>query len=152
MIHFWGNKKRINHECRTKPAEILFNPSAGEDKLKNAALDGGIASMTAKCVDMCDKDLQPDLYKNIVLSGGSIMFPGFAERFKRDLYTQLKPGTHYKVTPDPSNPEPGSNWQRKHSAWIGGSMFASLDTFPKVQITKQEWEDSHENIIHRKCI
>jgi actin-related protein len=38
-----------------------------------------------------------------------------------------------KITPDPANREPGSHWQRKHAAWIGGSMFASLDTFKQVQ-------------------
>ena len=108
--------------------------------------------MTAKCIDMCDIDLQPDLYKNIVLSGGSIMYQGFSERFKKELFKELPSGTPHKMTPDPAAPEPGSNWQRKHASWIGGSMFASLDTFQKVQITKQEWEDSHESIIHRKCI
>ncbi|KAH8056823.1 hypothetical protein JL722_7036 [Aureococcus anophagefferens] len=59
---------------------------------------------------------------------------------------------HLRVVPGP-NPtgtaERGYNSQRKFAAWIGGSMFASLETFKQVRIMKQEWEDD-ESIIHRK--
>jgi len=50
----------------------------------------------------------------------------------------LFPSGGVKVTPDHANREPGSNWQRKHAAWIGGSMFASLDTFTHVSKQQQQ--------------
>ena len=60
--------------------------------------------------------------------------------------------TPYAVVPDPQGAgERGYNSQRKHGAWIGGSMFASLSTFKCVRITKQEWDDIDESIVHRKC-
>jgi actin-related protein len=37
---------------------------------------GGLSHITAKCIEMCDRDLQPDLLKNIVMAGASVMFPG----------------------------------------------------------------------------
>ena len=44
-----------------------------------------------------DKDVRNDLYANIVLSGGTTMFYGFAERLKKEVST-LAPGlTNIKV-------------------------------------------------------
>ena len=56
------------------------------------------------------------------------------------------------MVPDNKGSERGYNSQRKHAAWIGGSMFASLDTFRHVMVTKQEGEDCEESIIHRRGV
>lgn len=42
--------------------------------------------------------------------------------------------------------------QRKYAAWIGGSILSSLDTYKHIQISKQEWEDIGESIVHQKAI
>ena len=88
---------------------------------------------------------------NVVLAGGTTMLPGFCARMQQELVKAL-PDSHIRVVPGP-NPagatERGYNSQRKIAAWIGGSMFASLETFGQVKITKQEWEDD-ENVVHTK--
>ena len=33
----------------------------------------------------CDVDIRKDLYANIVLSGGTTMFPGIAERMTKEV-------------------------------------------------------------------
>ena len=38
------------------------------------------------------------------------------------------------------------------SAWVGGSMLASLSTFNFMKIRKQEYDDSHAVIVHKKCL
>jgi actin beta/gamma 1 len=38
----------------------------------------------------CDLDVRKDLYENLVLSGGSTMFPGIAERLEKEI-TSLAP-------------------------------------------------------------
>jgi actin-related protein len=127
--------------------DLLFDPD--EYGIEN--LDGGLGNMLAKSISMCDRDLQPDLYKNIVLSGGTTMIRGFSERVK----TELK-GTsegQVNVVPDSSGIEPGYNSQRRIGAWIGGSILASLDTFNKISVSKQDYEDSGSaNIVHRKTV
>merc|ERR1711939_883130 len=68
----------------------------------------------------CDVDIRRDLYANIVLSGGTTMYPGIAERMTKEL-TALAPSTmKIKVVAPP---------ERKYSVWIGGSILASLSTF-----------------------
>lgn len=38
-----------------------------------------------------------------------------------------------------------------NSAWIGGSILASLSTFQQMWISKQEYDESGPQIVHRKC-
>lgn len=83
------------------------------------------------------------------------MMPGFMERLKEDLDKISPPGASSSsssmasVIPHPTTHEPGYNAQRKHAPWIGGSMLASLSPFKQLQVTRQEYEDSGESIIHR---
>lgn len=49
--------------------------------------------------------------------------------------------------------EPGYTLQRKHAAWIGGSLMSSFETYHKtLKISRQEWEENHEEILSLKCI
>ena len=71
---------------------------------------------------------QRDLYANIVLSGGSTMFPGLKERLHKEL-TELVPETmEVKIIAPP---------ERRYSVWIGGSILSSLKTFAKLWVTSR---------------
>ncbi|KAH8071881.1 hypothetical protein JL720_11384 [Aureococcus anophagefferens] len=90
----------------------------------------------------CDVDIRKDLYCNIVLSGGTTMFPGVGERMTKEL-TALAPSTmKIKVVAPP---------ERKYSVWIGGSILSSLSTFQSMWISKAEYDESGPAIVHRKC-
>ena len=90
----------------------------------------------------CDVDIRADLYKNIVMSGGSTMYDGLAERLTKEM-TNLAPQTmEIKVVAPP---------ERKYSVWIGGSILASLSTFQQMWISKEEYDESGPGIVHRKC-
>ena len=90
----------------------------------------------------CDVDFRKDLYANIVLSGGSTMLPGFADRMQKEL-TSLAPDNIKinMITPP----------ERKYSTWIGGSVMASLPTFQSLWISKEEYDESGAFIVHKKC-
>jgi len=125
--------------------DLLFDP----DQYGLENLDGGLGDMLTKSINMCDNDLKPDLYKNIVLSGGSTMIKGFSERVRSEVEKGAG-GAALAVVPDSNGIEPGYNIQRKIGAWIGGSILASLDTFSKISVSKQDYEDSGaSNIVHR---
>ena len=145
-----GNVVYVDRECRTDCAEVLFQPSLlGGQHLSSESL--GVGEMAAAAVAKCDGDLQQDLISAVVLAGGSSMLPGFSDRVSSSISKLQHLGSRVRVIPDPQNPVSGYNSQRRHAAWIGGSMLASLPTFAQIQVTKQEWEDSHDSIIHRKC-
>merc|ERR1712008_96743 len=69
---------------------------------------------------------------NTVMSGGTTMYPGIADRMQKEI-TALAPSTiKIKIIAPP---------ERKHSVWIGGSILSSLSTFQQMWITKQEYDE-----------
>ncbi|VAH00512.1 unnamed protein product [Triticum turgidum subsp. durum] len=90
----------------------------------------------------CDVDIRKDLYGNIVLSGGTTMFPGIADRMSKEITALAPSSMKIKVVAPP---------ERKYSVWIGGSILASLSTFQQMWISKDEYDESGPAIVHRKC-
>jgi actin beta/gamma 1 len=102
----------------------------------------GIHETTYNSIMKCDIDIRKDLYANTVLSGGTTMYPGIADRMQKEI-TSLAPSTmKIKIIAPP---------ERKYSVWIGGSILASLSTFQQMWISKQEYDESGPSIVHRKC-
>jgi actin-related protein len=126
---------------RTVQAHVLGRTDGrGFFRRLDPYMDGGAAKMIHKCIQACDPDLWKELYRNIVLSGGSTMFPGLADRLLKDLLV-VAPWSAVKVISPP---------ERKYSVWIGGSIFASLSTFANYWISKEEY-DEFGPVIVRKC-
>jgi len=102
----------------------------------------GIHETAYNSIMKCDVDIRKDLYSNIVLSGGTTMFAGIADRLQKEV-SALAPDTmKIKVIAPP---------ERKYSVWIGGSILASLSTFQQMWISKEEYDESGPSIVHRKC-
>ena len=102
----------------------------------------GIHETTFNSIMKCDVDIRKDLYANTVLSGGTTMYPGIADRMQKEI-TALAPSTmKIKIIAPP---------EHKYSVWIGGSILASLSTFQQMWISKQEYDESGPSIVHRKC-
>ena len=40
--------------------------------------------------------------------------------------------------------------ERKHAAWLGGSILGSLPTMPSMWISKEEYDENGPLIVHRK--
>ncbi|CAG5129364.1 unnamed protein product [Candidula unifasciata] len=122
---------------RFRCAEALFSPPI-------PYFDSyGIHENAYICIRYCDVDIRRDMYANIVLSGGSMMFPGMADRMQKELTAHDPEALQVEVIAPP---------ERKYSVWIGGSILASLSTFHHMWITKQEYEESGSSVFHRKCI
>jgi actin beta/gamma 1 len=121
---------------RFRCAEVLFQPSfIGVEQ-------AGIHSLTYESIMKCDVDIRKELYNNTVLSGGTTMFPGIAERLHKELTALAPPTIRVKVVAPP---------ERKYSVWIGGSILSSLSTFQQMWISKEEYDESGPGIVHRKC-
>ncbi|KAM4631733.1 actin, cytoplasmic 1-like isoform 2-T2 [Discoglossus pictus] len=102
----------------------------------------GIHETTYNSIKKCDVDIRKDLYANIVLSGGTTMFPGIADRMQKETGALAPSTMKVKIIAPP---------ERKYSVWIGGSILASLSTFQQMWISKQEYDESGPSIVHRKC-
>jgi len=121
---------------RFRCPEALFQPSM-------LGLEGvGIHQTTYNSIMKCDVDIRKDLYSNIVLSGGTTMFPGIADRMTKEISSLAPSSMKVKVV---------APAERKFSVWIGGSILSSLSTFQQMWISKSEYEENGPSIVHRKC-
>ena len=102
----------------------------------------GMHELAFQSIMKCDIDVRKDLYENIVMSGGTTMYPGIAERLEKEI-TNLAPS---KMKVKINAPQ-----ERKFSVWIGGSILSALSTFATMWITKEDYEESGASIVHRKC-
>jgi len=59
--------------------ELIFKPSdVGINQM-------GLAYLIQHCISLCPEASRPHLFDNILLTGGSCLFPGFRERLESDV-------------------------------------------------------------------
>ena len=103
--------------------EILFNPGKVKAKQKT-----GIHTMCHNSIQKCDSDIRNRLYGNIIVSGGSSLFPGLERRLLKEIKALAPGGVDVKVVA-PQN--------RHQFVWIGGSILASLSSFENMWISRR---------------
>merc|ERR1711994_560145 len=75
---------------RFRCPEVLFKPSfIGKES-------DGVHTTTYDSIMKCDVDIRKDLYGNIVLSGGTTMFTGIAERMQKEIQALAPPSMKIK--------------------------------------------------------
>ncbi|KAI9591057.1 actin-related protein [Syncephalis fuscata] len=128
-----GNIVKLGPE-RFRAPEILFNPEL-------IGLEyPGIHQIVVDSINRTDLDLRRSLYGNIILSGGSTLCTGFGDRLLHDVKRLAAKDIKIKIYAPP---------ERKYSTWIGGSILASLNTFKKMWVSAEEYQEDPD-IIHKK--
>jgi actin-related protein 2 len=130
-----GRVVRLGSE-RFEAPECLFQPHLVDCE------QAGIAEMLFDVIQKTDIDIRPSLYKAIVLSGGTSMYPGLPSRLEKELkqlwLTRILGG----------NPERLPNFkvriedppQRKHMVYHGGAVLAEIMTGNEgMWLTAEEW-------------
>lgn len=133
---------------RFQAPECLFHPEL-------ANVEGeGIANVVFDCCQGMDVDNRLELYNNIVLSGGSTLFPGLPCRLEKEvtsLYTRriVRAGacnaTRLKVrVEDPP--------KREHLTFLGGAVLADvMRSQNDFWVTREEYYESGVSRCLQKC-
>jgi actin-related protein len=121
---------------RFRCPEVLFQPS------RLGLESRGIHETAFESVMKCDVDVRRDLFANVVLSGGTTMFPGLPDRVQKEIAALAPSGVRVRVV---------APAERKYSVWIGGSILASLSSFQQMWISRQDYDEVGPTIVHRKC-
>jgi actin-related protein len=121
---------------RFRCAEVLFQPSFVGKEAK------GLPELIFDSISRCDIDLRRELSANVVLSGGTTMFPGMGDRLMQELVRMCPSTVKVRVIAPP---------ERKYSVWIGGSILASLSTFQQMWLSKEEYDEVGPSLVHSKC-
>ena len=131
-----GDKPLILNEERIKCPELLFCPSLMDLETE------GIHKFTHDCIIKCDYDIRKDLFKNIVMAGGSTMFFGMKERMRKEIQA---------LAPSPMQPDVEAPADRKYSCWLGGAILSLIEKFDNMWITRKDYEEGGKQVVHRKC-
>lgn len=126
---------------RFYPAEALFNPQlCGRD-------NPSLTDLIWSSVRACHIESRKSLVANVVLCGGSSMFPGFPERLELELKNTSPPQARELVKVE-SPPE------RQFLVWQGARTFCDPNLRPMqdhLWITKAEWEEVGTRIVAQKA-
>lgn len=129
---------------RFKIAEALFDPGR-VIRGTNSGTMLGAGHVVTTSVGMCDVDLRPALYGNVVVTGGNTCLNGFIERLNRDLSIKTPSTMRFKLIAA-NGPQ-----ERRYGSWIGGSILASLGSFQQMWVSKQEYDEGGRSQVDRKC-
>merc|ERR1711939_929481 len=134
------------HNQMIRCPELMFKPSLDGKEMM------GLHELTKKTVNDCDLDVRKDLLGNVVMSGGTTMFPNMPERLQAEIQGLVPEATKVKVIAPP---------ERMISVWIGGSILASLSTFSRMWINRESnpdaqppivgYEEVGPRIVHQMC-
>jgi len=120
---------------RYRAPEILFNPELiGEESV-------GIHQCLVNSIRRTDLDLRKTLFQSIVLSGGTTLLKGFGDRLLLEVKKLAPKDIKIRISAPP---------ERKYSTWIGGSILASLATFKKMWISREEYNEDGVLAVQRK--
>ncbi|KAI2409217.1 Arp2/3 complex subunit, actin nucleation center [Ophidiomyces ophidiicola] len=163
-----GRVIRVGSE-RFEAPECLFQPHLVDVE------QPGIAEFLFNTIQAADVDVRSSLYKAIVLSGGSSMYPGLPSRLEKELkqlwLTRVLGGnperlnvrslaiptfcidsTNYKI------PSPKQKFKvriedpprRRHMVFLGGAVLANLlADKDNMWISKQEWQEQGPRVLSK---
>lgn len=116
--------------------EALFQPSLVGLEMP------GIHELIYQAINKVDLSARKTLMLNILLCGGSTLFPGFADRLHKEL-TSMAPST--------LKPRIIAAPERMYMTWYGASMIATLLRYTHQWITKQDYDEYGPSIAFIKC-
>ncbi|VEN35232.1 unnamed protein product [Callosobruchus maculatus] len=112
----------------------------------------GIAELVFNTIQAADIDMRSELYKHIVLSGGSTMYPGLPSRLEREikqlyieqvLKNDVKTLNKFKIRIE----DPPS---RKNMVFIGGAVLAEvMKDRDEFWLSKQEYEEQGLKVLKK---
>lgn len=131
---------------RYRPVESVFDAKMALSDAANPPPSPSqtIIALIQSALSQIDVDIRTHMLAHTILTGGSSLYQGFAERLQQELMEKY-PGTKVRIAAS-SNPV-----ERKFGSWIGGSILASLGTFHQMWISKKEYEEQGAGIVEKRC-
>ncbi|QRG40047.1 hypothetical protein FDK38_004508 [Candidozyma auris] len=131
---------------RFEAPECLFQPNLVDVE------QPGVGETLFNTIQAADVDIRSSLFKAIVLSGGSSMYPGLPSRLEKELkqlwLTRVLKGDpsrfdKFKIrVEDPP--------RRRHMVFIGGAVLANImSDKDHMWISKQEWEEQGPRVLEK---
>jgi len=142
-----GTKLSLGPE-RYAVTELLFNPTPLQSGAEEEDFGGavGLTDMLQDAILACEPETRRDLNTNVTLTGGLTSTEGLSERLLKELLVRTDTlGSRPKMAA-------ASSSERAVGPWLGGSILASLGTFPDIWFSKAEYQEFGAKMLHRKVL
>lgn len=131
---------------RFQAPECLFQPHLVDCE------QPGMAEYLFNTIQQADVDVRSSLYKAIVLSGGSSMYPGLPSRLEKELkqlwLTRVLNGDPERL--DKFKVRIEDPPRRRHMVFLGGAVLANIMADKEqMWITKAEWEEEGPRALQK---
>ncbi|CDJ36395.1 actin-like family protein ARP4a, putative [Eimeria mitis] len=127
--------------------EVLFYPAFLSLVPGGGGGFPGLPEAVRQVAEAVETDGNRDILSVLILTGGCSCIPGMVERVNRELVDDPAVCGGQKVR---LLAVPGSQ-ERRFSAWVGGSMLASLSSFQAAWCSRDEYEEHGPAVVQRKC-
>jgi actin len=127
---------RLTSERHAIP-EAIFDPS-----LINLSQEG-IHKCCFYSIMKTNTEIRSEMFSNIVLTGGNTLF----DRIQQRLFKEI-----YELAPTKTKIDIIANKERMYSSWIGGSIIGNMDTFQFLCVSRKEYNEQGNRIIHDKTL
>lgn len=144
----------VGYEAFLGP-ELFFNP-----EIYSSDYTKPLSQVVDESILGCPLDSRKALYSNIVLSGGSTLFPNFAKRLQGEIKdrVQTRIEANWKKhkaaeAPPEMKVKVHSHDMQRYAVWFGGSMLsASQAEFKRVCHTKQQYFEEGPRIARHNAV
>ncbi|KAK9467023.1 actin family [Lipomyces arxii] len=140
-----GRTIKIGSE-RFEAPECLFQPYLVDVE------QPGLAELLFNTVQSADVDIRSSLYRAVILSGGSSMYPGLPSRLEKELkqlwLTKVLNGNPERLSKFKVNIEDPP--RRRHMVFLGGAVLANIMAErDHLWISKKEWEEQGSRVLEK---
>lgn len=140
-----GRVIRVGSE-RFEAPECMFQPHLIDVD------QAGIAEMLFETIQSAEVDVRSSLFKAIVLSGGSSMYPGLPSRLEKEIkqlwLMQVLKGDPTRLNKFKVRIEDPP--RRRHMVFIGGAVLANIMADKEnMWVTKAEWEEQGPRVLEK---
>jgi actin beta/gamma 1 len=131
-----GKKIVIGPQDRFQFTEALFRPHERLGLEMN-----GLHRLLFESIGRCDLDIRKEVQNNIVICGGTTMFPGFVNRLQQQMEMLIPSSQSANVI---------ATKERKNGVWTGGAIISQLSSFSQMWVRKKDYNEYGPQIINRK--
>ncbi|KAF8247837.1 Actin/actin-like protein [Wilcoxina mikolae CBS 423.85] len=140
-----GRTIRVGSE-RFEAPECMFQPHLVDVE------QPGIAEMLFETIQSADVDIRTSLYRAVVLSGGSSMYPGLPSRLEKELkqlwLTRVLHGDPERLNKFKVRIEDPP--RRRHMVFLGGAVLANIMADKEsMWISKEEWDEQGARCLEK---
>ncbi|KAG5633620.1 Actin- protein 2-B, partial [Asterophora parasitica] len=138
-----GRTIKVGSE-RFEAPECMFQPHLVDVE------QPGVAEMLFQTIQAAAVDVRAELYKHVVLSGGSSMYPGLPSRLEKEMkqlyLTRVLNGDPTRLNKFKIKIEDPP--RRKHMVFLGGAVLADImKNREEFWITREEWFEQGERAL-----